>query len=90
MTDLAVVDRSVDPFDTVELDPDGRINYTDGHLTALYPEGSDTGDYRVALFHYQGERATVELPDGSVALSVSSGTVTALVPTEAYAEGSDR
>ena len=85
MSDLSIVDQNVEPFDTVTLNPEGRVNYDDGRLTALYPKGSDVDTYRVALFHYDDD--TVSLPDDSVVLEASEGVVTALVPEDAYAEG---
>lgn len=87
MSELAVVDRDVSPFDRVELSPDGRVEYDDGRLTALFPENADTAEYVVALFHYSGGDSTVELPDDSVVLGAGEGVVTALVPSDAYTEG---
>jgi hypothetical protein len=84
MSELAVVEKGVDPFDTVTLNPEGRVDYTDGRLTALYPADSETEDYRVALFHYDGADGSVELPEGAVVLDAGEGVVTALVPEGAY------
>jgi hypothetical protein len=87
MSELAVVDTDVEPFDRVEVAPDGRVDYSDGHLTALFPENSETREYVVALFHYGGGDNTVDVPDDTVVLGAGEGVVTALVPAEAYGGG---
>lgn len=84
MTELAVVDLQVSPFDTVELDASGRVEYDGGELIAIHEADAETTEYRVARFQFDGGGSTVELPDGAVVLGVEKGGVTALVPTEAY------
>lgn len=87
MSNLKVVETDVEPFDRVTLNPEGRVEYDDGRLTALYPENADESEYVAALFHYDtGD--TVSLPDSTVVLGAGEGVVTALVPADAYtAEG---
>lgn len=85
MSELFVVDTDVEPFDRVELSPDGRVEYDGGQLTALFPENADVRQYVVSLFNYGGESDTVDLPDDSVVLDVGEGVVTVLVPSDAYA-----
>jgi len=82
MSDLKVVETDVEPFDRVTLNPEGRIEYDDGRLTALYPENADESEYFVALFHYDTD--PLSLPDSTVVLGAGEGVVTALVPTDAY------
>ncbi|CAM2757038.1 hypothetical protein [Halobacterium salinarum] len=83
MSELQVVDTGVEPLSRVEFAPDGRVNYADGRLTAVYPKNADTVEYVVAVFNYR-ESSTVELPNDSVVLSVGEGVVVAAVPADAY------
>lgn len=92
MTDLAVVDTTVEPFDAVELDPSGRVEHADGRLVAVHDADADTTKFRVALFQYDasGGGSSVDLPDGAVVLDVGGGTITALVPADAYTVGAEQ
>lgn len=83
LAELQVVERRVSAFDTVSLDPDGRIDYSEGELTAVFEADAETETFRVALFNY-GESDALEIPEGAVILGVGNGVATALVPTEAY------
>lgn len=85
MSELNVVETDVDVFDRVALNPEGRIEYEDGRLTALYPEKAGETEYVVARFHY--DSGSVELPDDTVVLGVDEGVVMALVPEDAYHTG---
>jgi len=86
MTELEVVDTAVEPLSTVEFNPDGRVDYENGRLTAVYPSDADVREFVIAVFDY-GESSTVELPNDSVLLSVGEGVVVAAVPSDAYGVG---
>lgn len=88
MNALEVVDKNVEPLDTVEFAPDARINYNDDgcRLRCLYPSEADTTEFVVAVFQY-AESDTVELPEGAVVLSLGEGVVVAAVPSDAYGVG---
>jgi len=73
----------VEPLSRVEFAPDGRVEYADGRLTAVYPKNADTVGYVIARFDYT-ESDTVELPNDSVVLSVGGGVLVAAVPANAY------
>jgi len=86
MTELEVVDENVEPLDTVEFAPDGRVEYGDGRLTAVYPSDVGVTEFVIAVFQYD-DTNSVELPNDSVVLSVGEGTVSAAVPSSAYGGG---
>jgi len=73
--------QNVSAFDRLTLNTDGRLEFEDGALTAVYPEESDESEYVVAMFPVEG--GTVELPDRAVVLEATD-TVVALVPADAY------
>lgn len=77
-----VTESNVETFDEVTLNPDHRLDFEDGELTAVYPENADETEYRVAMFPITN--GTVELPDGAAVLDVTTDTVVALVPEAAY------
>lgn len=83
MSELEVVDTSVSPLSRVEFNPDGRVEYENGRLTAVYPSDADVREFVIAVFNYR-ESSTVELPEGAVVLSVGEGVVVAAVPSDAY------
>ncbi|OYR82987.1 hypothetical protein DJ84_09070 [Halorubrum ezzemoulense] len=79
---LTVVDReNVDAFDRLTLNADHRLEFEDGTLTAVYPDGADETEYVVGIYPVEG--GTVELPDGAVVLEATD-TVVALTPATAY------
>lgn len=73
--------QNVSAFDRLTLNTDGRLEFEDGALTAVYPEESGESEYVVAMFPVEG--GTVELPDRAVVLEATD-TVVALVPADAY------
>jgi len=86
MGELEVVDTAVEPLSRVEFAPDGRVEYENGRLTAVYPSNADVREFVVAVFNYR-DTNSVELPDGAVVLSVGEGVVSAAVPSDAYGVG---
>lgn len=83
MSELEVVDTSVSPLSRVEFNPDGRVEYENGRLTAVYPSDADVREFVIAVFRY-ADSDTVELPEGAVVLSVGEGVVVTVVPSSAY------
>ncbi|GGL28859.1 hypothetical protein GCM10009037_10680 [Halarchaeum grantii] len=83
MSELEVVDTAVSPLSRVEFNPDGRVNYENGRLTAAYPSNADTTEFVIAVFRY-ADSNTVELPEGAVVLDVGEGVVVTAVPSDAY------
>jgi len=86
MSELEVLDTAVSPLSRVEFDPDGRVEYENGRLTAVYPSDADVREFVIAVFRY-ADSDTVELPNDSVVLSVGEGVVVAAVPSSAYGAG---
>ena len=83
MSELEIVDTAVSPLSRVKFNPDGRVEYENGRLTAVYPSDADTTEFVIAVFRY-ADSDTVELPNDSVVLSVGEGVVVAAVPSAAY------
>ncbi|PSP79516.1 hypothetical protein BRC81_04695 [Halobacteriales archaeon QS_1_68_20] len=77
--------QNVDAFDRLTLNTEGRLEFEDGTLTAVYPDGAEETEYVVALFPVEG--GTVELTDSAVVLEATGDTVVALVPATAYGGG---
>jgi hypothetical protein len=83
--EFTVLNReNVEPFDRLTLNSEHRLEFEDGHLTAVYPAGADETEYVVAM--YPVESGTVELPDGAVVLEATD-TLVALTPATAYGGG---
>jgi hypothetical protein len=78
--------ENVEPFDRLTLNPDSRLTFEEGELTAVYPVDATEQEYQVAMFPV--EDGAVELPDGAVVLEATD-TVVALVPTEEYGGGDE-
>jgi hypothetical protein len=83
MSELEVLDTDVSPLSRVEFNPDGRVEYENGRLTAVYPSDADVREFVIAVFRY-ADSDTVELPNDSVVLSVGEGVVVTAVPSDAY------
>jgi len=76
--------QNVSAFDTLEISTEGRLEFEDGELSAVYPDGADETEYVVATYPVESER--VVLPDRAVVLEATD-SVTALVPADAYGSG---
>lgn len=87
MTELEVLDTDVGRLDTVEFAPDGRVEYDNGHLTAVYPTEAATEKYALAEYEVTPPTDTVDMPDDSVLLSITGGTLVVAVPIDAYGDG---
>jgi hypothetical protein len=83
---LEIVDTAVSPLSRVKFNPDGRVEYENGRLTAVYPSDADVREFVIAVFRYANSD-TVELPNDSVVLSVGEGVVVSAVPSDAYGVG---
>ncbi|KAB7514586.1 hypothetical protein DM867_05545 [Halosegnis rubeus] len=86
MSELEIVDTAVSPLSRVKFNPDGRVEYENGRLTAVYPSDADVREFVIAVFRYANSD-TVELPNDSVVLSVGEGVVVSAVPSDAYGVG---
>lgn len=86
---MKLVEENVSVLDTVEINAEGRTDYSDGTLMAVFPADSDTTEYVVSEYKSNAEN-TVELPSKSVVLSAENGQVTALTPVSAFGNGGEK
>jgi len=84
MTEMTIISRYFDTFETIELAPDARIESDGNQLKAIFPSNADTTEYIVTKYHSGGNGGTVDIPDGSIIASVSGNYVHVLVPKEQY------
>lgn len=87
MTELQVLDTNVGRLDTVEFAPDGRVEYDNGRITAVYRADAPTETYALAEYEVTPPTDTVDMPDESVLLSITGGTLVSAVPIDAYGDG---
>ena len=91
MTEIRVIDRHVEAFDTVAVSESATPKYDrdDGRIRAAYPvDASDEREYVFSIYRY-GDAETFEVSDGSKILDYGEGIAHVLTPKDAYESGGD-
>ena len=82
MSELTVVRRNVDIYDTLEINTTNRLEFESGELTAVYPADAETTEYVVASVGIK--EGNINMPSGSAILELRNDSVLCLIPREAY------
>lgn len=86
MSEIRVIDRHVEAFDTVSVSEKATPKYdrNDGRIRAAYPaDASDEQEYVFSIYRY-GDADTFEVADGAKILDYGEGVAHVLTPADAY------
>jgi len=91
MTEVRVVDRHVEAFDSVEVSESATPHYDrdDGRIRCAYPaDADDEREYVFSIYRY-GDAETFEVADGAKILDYAEGVAHVLTPADAYGSGGE-